>query len=148
MTLFSNSNQIFVQKISLTFPDQALHFFQIPWLSLTFQTFGDFGMIFPDFPVCIHPGLIEVLAIHTYWLLLWNDFDFIVMYVPKWLNFEALVISKVLITINLHILADIHEWLWLDTLRGVNDLPTFLKIKIFEKITDQFLSGSLVWKGS
>ena len=37
------------------FPWAGTTFFQIPWLSLTFQTFGDFDMIIPEFPVCIHP---------------------------------------------------------------------------------------------
>ena len=31
--------------------------------SLTFQTFGDFDMIFPDFPVCIHPVVAQIWTI-------------------------------------------------------------------------------------
>jgi len=46
------------KTFSLTFPDQAQNFLPMPRLSLDFQTFGDFDMIFPDFPACIHPELL------------------------------------------------------------------------------------------
>ena len=61
MTLIYKSNQIFGQNnfpwLSLTRHYIFFKFPDFPWLSLTFQTFGDFDMIFPDFPVCIHPDV-------------------------------------------------------------------------------------------
>ena len=61
MTISNSQIKYWEKNISPTFPDQAQHFFQIPSLSLTFQTYIDFDMIFPDFPVCTHPVLPQTI---------------------------------------------------------------------------------------
>ena len=60
---FVNLIKYLEKKISLTCPDQALQFYQIPQLSLTFDAFD---IIHPNFQVYIHPVMASTFS-NSFW---------------------------------------------------------------------------------